>query len=219
MQSCSRHTGEAAWQPSAAAAASPLHTGITLSLSVTAWNIQLDTHLLSLSLFPLLPLPLWVTARGETVCTSNSRLSAWWPHRRKRLPLSAFVLFHSFPVYAGLASFPSLSLSPLPLLLQLKRTRTANEREEAADRGRRKAWDWLPGAHVTPSRGPSTSCPAHASLQTSVAIDNSCPCSSPTTEPLHVKPLAGRIYGPRLLLWGEHVGTCSPICCQDLLGV
>lgn len=36
MQSCSRHTGEAAWQPSAAAAASPLHTGMTLSLSVTA---------------------------------------------------------------------------------------------------------------------------------------------------------------------------------------
>lgn len=140
-----------------------------------------------------LPLPLWVTARGEPCVRPilGSLLDGHTEGRDSRSPLSSASSFTRslrklasppFPPSLCL-HFPPLFPSPLPLLLQLQRPRTANGREGAAERGGWKARDWLSGAHVTPGREPSTSCPAHASLQTSVAIDNSCFCSSPTTDP------------------------------------
>lgn len=81
---------------------------------------------------------------------------------------------------------PSLSVStsllsfhlPSPSCCSRAESERANEREE---RGGRRAEIGCRGDHVT--EGPSTSCPAHTSLKTSVAIDNSCRATHQPQDP------------------------------------
>lgn len=69
----------------------------------------------------------------------------------------------------------------------------------------------LPKQIQPPTPRPSTSCPIHASLKTSVAIDNSCCATHGPQIPRH-KTIGCRDLRPPppIVVW-EHVGTCSPI--------
>lgn len=139
IQSCSPHTGEAAWQPTAAAAA-PLHRGmllsLLLSLSVTVCYIQPKTPLPSSSLllfcFCCSGWRLEGKQKGRVRGLLTSVLDS---HAEGRDSRSAFS-FSSSSTHSQcklaprLASPPSLPLcphfpplfpSPLPLLLQPQR--------------------------------------------------------------------------------------------------
>lgn len=57
---------------------------------------------------------------------------------------------------------------------------------------------------------PSTSCPVHASMKTSVAIDNSCCATHRPQIPRHKTIGCRDLWPPPPIVVGEHVGTCSP---------
>lgn len=83
--------------------------------------------------------------------------------------------------------FPPLFPSPLPPAAAEESTnQQMREKERGREEGgglrlaaRRPCDSWKR------AEGPSTSCPAHASLQTSVAIDNSCPATHQPQIPIH----------------------------------
>ncbi|KAK2893545.1 hypothetical protein Q8A73_016029 [Channa argus] len=160
IQSCCPHTEEAAWQPTAAAA--PLHRGMVLSplvsLSVTVSDIQPNLPLSSFSVSSSLLLLPWVEVEGSfrrSLCKLAPCLAS---------PPSLSV------------STSSLSRSPSPPgAAEESQTEQMREKERVREEGgglRLGAWGPCDSRQRT--KGPSTSCPAHAFLKTSVAIDNSC---------------------------------------------
>lgn len=171
IQSCSPHTGEAAWQPTAAAAAAaPLHRGMLLSLlvslSVTVCYIQPKTPLPSSSLLfsssaSAAPGGGW-RANKKGVCVVSSPLSSTATQREetpalhfrsRALPLAPCV---SWPL--ALPPLPP-SLSPLPSSLSISppppatTTQSGSRRMRARERGGRRAEIGCQGDHVTPGRG------------------------------------------------------------------
>lgn len=93
------------------------------------------------------------------------------------------------PLPPSLSPLPSsLSISPPPpAAAQHRRSQRMRERKRGREEGGglRLA---ARGGHVTAelrTEGPSTSCPAHASLKTSVAIDNSCRATHQPQLPRH----------------------------------
>lgn len=160
------------------------------------------------------PLSLITTRREETPALR---------FRAQALPLVPCVSWPlaSPPLPPSLSPLPSsLSISPPPPAAAKESQR---ERMREQERGREEGGGLrLAAGRSCDSRqrteGPSTSCPAHASLKTSVAIDNSCRATHQPQIPRH-KAIGWQDLWPPPLLWGEHVGTCSPICGEGEWGV
>lgn len=64
---------------------------------------------------------------------------------------------------------------------------------------------------IQPPTPPFTSYPVHASVKTSVAMDNSCCATHRPQIPRHKSIACGDLWPPPPIVAGEHVGTWSPI--------